>query len=95
MIPGNRLFIFEYKIGPYDIYRFVFYSKNPRLTKTDFINSLKEIINKLMEKYKRRDPMQLLNIASVPIELKRLMNQKGFAPIENYNYTDLNEVLQS
>ena len=73
----------------------MFYSKNPRLTITDFKNSLRVTLEKLMQKYKRKSPYDLIRIASFPNDLKREMNRLGFTPIDNFNYLDITQVFSN
>lgn len=93
MIQDNRVFLFEFKFGPYDIIRFLFYSRNPRLTSIDFKNTLKEALTTLQKKYNKRSVYDLLRVSSFPRELKLIMNRKGFQPLERYNYFDLDNIM--
>jgi hypothetical protein len=93
MIQGKRLFLFEFKIGPYDILRFLFYSKNPRSTQLDFKNTLKETLFTLQKKYNKRNIYDLIRVPNFERELKLIMNRKGYQPIDDYNYFDLDNVL--
>ena len=81
-------------MGSYDLIRYVFYSSRPNLTRDDFKNTIKTTISKLQQKYKRKNPFDLLRTRAFHNEFKLELKRKGFIPIENYNYVDFNEILQ-
>ena len=94
MIPGRRLFIFEFKIGPFDINRYVFYSSKSTLTREDFKNALKSTIATLQKKYNRKNPYDLIKIRAFHNDLLLNLKRKGFYPITDYNYVDFNEIIK-
>ena len=91
---GKRIFIFEFKLGPFDMIRFVFFSRNPRLSIVDFKNALKATITKLQYKHNKKQIYMLLRVPNLPREIELEMNKLGFTPIKDYNYVDFNQIQQ-
>ena len=90
----RRIFIFEIKYGPMDIITFTFYSKNLNLTGRDFKNSLIQTFHKLMRKYNKKNPYELLRIRSFINDLYIEMNRLGFGKVDP-TYIDSNELFNN
>ena len=77
----KRIFIFEIKYSQMNMYTFVFYSKNLNLTPADFKRALKQTFVKLMQKYNKKNPYDLLRIKSFFNDFYNEMNRIGFGKV--------------